>query len=126
LNEQQRRKVISDFSALAGQKFSGIVAPSSADAAGAWASIASALTDAHWAVVPPLGDAIGSPPAGISIFPDPGVTVALPLGEETQLSPTVLRLVATLNSFGIAAFARIDNGPQKMSGTIKIEIGPRP
>ena len=128
LTPEAQRRVTAKLRQFAGQEFAGQVAPGSDDARPLWETLDKALTAADWVRVPPIGLAVGDPPAGVPLVPNSGVTVFVAASRANEFAPIAQLLAAALMAEGIIAGVSASAGPQmeQRPAVIVVEIGRKP
>jgi hypothetical protein len=128
LTTEAQRRVAAKLQRFAGQEFAGQVAPGSDDARPLWETLDKALTAAGWVRVPPIGLAVGDPPAGVPLLPNSGVTVFVAASRANEFAPIAQLLAAALMSEGIIAGVSASAGPQmeQRPAVMVVEIGRKP
>jgi hypothetical protein len=128
LTTEGQRRVAAKLQRFAGQEFAGQVAPGSDDARPLWETLAKTLTAAGWVRVPPIGLAVGDPPAGVPLVPNSGVTVFVAASRANEFAPIAQLLAAALMSEGIIAGVSASAGPQmeQRPAVIVVEVGRKP
>ena len=128
LTPEAQRRVTAKLRQFAGQEFAGQVAPGSDDARPLWETLDKALTAAGWVRVPPIGLAVGDPPAGVPLVPNSGVTVFVAASRANEFAPIAQLLAAALMAEGIIAGVSASAGPQmeQRPAVIVVEIGRKP
>src|SRR4030095_10403352 len=78
-----------------------------------------------WVRVPPIGLAVGDPPAGVPLVPNSGVTVFVAASRANEFAPIAQLLAAALMAEGIIAGVSASAGPQmeQRPAVIVVEIG---
>ena len=86
------------------------------------------LAAAQWVRVPPVGLAVGEPPAGVPLAPNSGVTVFVAASRANELAAPAQALAAALMAEGIIAGVSASAGPrmEQRPNVIAIEIGRKP
>jgi hypothetical protein len=128
LTPEAQRRVAAKLRQFAGQEFAGQVAPGSDDARPLWETLDKALTAAGWVRVPPIGLAVGDPPAGVPLVPNSGVTAFVAASRANEFAPIAQLLAAALMAEGIIAGVSASAGPQmeQRPAVIVVEIGRKP
>ena len=128
LTPEAQRRVAAKLQRFAGQEFAGQVAPGSDDARPLWETLDKALTAAGWVHVPPIGLAVGDPPAGVPLVPNSGVTAFVAASRANEFAPIAQLLAAALMAEGIIAGVSASAGPQmeQRPAVIVVEIGRKP
>jgi hypothetical protein len=128
LTTEAQRRVAAKLQRFAGQEFAGQVAPGSDDARPLWETLAKALTAAGWVRVPPIGLAVGDPPAGVPLVPNSGVTAFVAASRANEFAPIAQLLAAALMAEGIIAGVSASAGPQmeQRPAVIVVEVGRKP
>jgi hypothetical protein len=128
LTPEAQRRVAAKLQRFAGQEFTGQVAPGSDDARPLWEALAKTLAAAGWVRVPPIGLAVGDPPAGIPLVPNSGVTVFVAASRANEFAPIAQLLAAALMAEGIIAGVSASAGPQmeQRPAVIVVEVGRKP
>jgi len=128
LTPEAQRRVAAKLRQFAGQEFAGQVAPGSDDARPLWETLDKALTAAGWVRVPPIGLAVGDPPAGVPLVPNSGVTAFVAASRANEFAPIAQLLAAALMAEGIIAGVSASAGPQmeQRPAVIIVEIGRKP
>jgi hypothetical protein len=128
LTPEGQRRVAAKLQRFAGQEFAGQVAPGSDDARPLWETLDKALTAAGWVRVPPIGLAVGDPPAGVPLVPNSGVTAFVAASRANEFAPIAQLLAAALMAEGIIAGVSASAGPQmeQRPAVIVVEIGRKP
>jgi hypothetical protein len=128
LTPEAQRRVAAKVKQFAGQEFAGQVAPGSDDARPLWETLDKALTAAGWVRVPPIGLAVGDPPAGVPLVPNSGVTAFVAASRANEFAPIAQLLAAALMAEGIIAGVSASAGPQmeQRPAVIVVEIGRKP
>ena len=123
-----QQRVAARVKAFAGQQFEGQVAPGSEDAQALWAVLDKTLAAAQWVRVPPVGLAVGEPPAGVPLAPNSGVTVFVAASRANELAAPAQALAAALMAEGIIAGVSASAGPrmEQRPNVIAVEIGRKP
>jgi hypothetical protein len=128
LTPDAQQRVAAKLRQFAGQEFAGQVAPGSDDARPLWETLDKALTAAGWVRVPPIGLAVGDPPAGVPLVPNSGVTAFVAASRANEFAPIAQLLAAALMAEGIIAGVSASAGPQmeQRPAVIVVEIGRKP
>ena len=128
LTPEAQRRVAAKLQRFAGQEFAGQVAPGSDDARPLWETLDKALTAAGWVRVPPIGLAVGDPPAGVPLVPNSGVTAFVAASRANEFAPIAQLLAAALMAEGIIAGVSASAGPQmeQRPAVMVVEIGRKP
>ena len=128
LSPDAQRRIAATLQKFAGQEFEGQVAPGSDDARPLWESIDKTLAAAGWLLVPPVGFAVGDPPAGVPLAPNSGVTAFVAASRAHELAPVAQALAAALMVEGIIAGVSASAGPrmEQRPNVIAVEIGRKP
>jgi hypothetical protein len=128
LTTEAQQRVAAKLRQFAGQEFAGQVAPGSDDARPLWETLDKALTAAGWVRVPPIGLAVGDPPAGVPLVPNSGVTAFVAASRANEFAPIAQLLAAALMAEGIIAGVSASAGPQmeQRPAVIVVEIGRKP
>jgi hypothetical protein len=128
LTPEAQRRVAAKLQRFAGQEFVGQVAPGSDDARPLWEAIEKTLAAAGWVRVPPIGLAVGDPPAGVPLVPNSGVTVFVAASRANEFAPIAQLLAAALMAEGIIAGVSASAGPQmeQRPAVIVVEVGRKP
>jgi hypothetical protein len=128
LTPEAQRRVAAKVKQFAGQEFAGQVAPGSDDARPLWETLDKALAAAGWVRVPPIGLAVGDPPAGVPLVPNSGVTAFVAASRANEFAPIAQLLAAALMAEGIIAGVSASAGPQmeQRPAVIVVEIGRKP
>jgi len=128
LTPEAQRRVAAKLRQFAGQEFAGQVAPGSDDARPLWETLDKALTAAGWVRVPPIGLAVGDPPAGVPLVPNSGVTAFVAASRANEFAPIAQLLAAALMAEGIIAGVSASAGPQmeQRPAVMVVEIGRKP
>jgi hypothetical protein len=123
-----QQRVAARVKAFAGQQFEGQVAAGSEDAQALWAVLDKTLAAAQWVRVPPVGLAVGEPPAGVPLAPNSGVTVFVAASRANELAAPAQALAAALMAEGIIAGVSASAGPrmEQRPNVIAIEVGRKP
>jgi len=123
-----QQRVAARVKAFAGQQFEGQVAPGSEDAHALWEVLDKTLASAQWVRVPPVGLAVGEPPAGVPLAPNSGVTVFVAASRANELAAPAQALAAALMAEGIIAGVSASAGPrmEQRPNVIALEIGRKP
>jgi hypothetical protein len=128
LTGEAQRRVAAKVQRFAGQEFAGQVAPGSDDARPLWEALAKTLAAAGWVRMPPIGLAVGDPPAGVPLVPNSGVTVFVAASRANEFAPIAQLLAAALMAEGIIAGVSASAGPQmeQRPAVIVVEVGRKP
>jgi hypothetical protein len=128
LTPEAQRRVAAKVKQFAGQEFAGQVAPGSDDARPLWETLDKALTAAGWVRVPPIGLAVGDPPAGVPLVPNSGVTAFVAASRANEFAPIAQLLAAALMAEGIIAGVSASAGPQmeQRPAVMVVEVGRKP
>jgi hypothetical protein len=101
LTEEQQARIVGQIKTFSGQQYSALVA-AGLDTWPFWTVLDSTLKTAGWKRVPPPGLAVGDPPAGIPISPEPGISIMFAPSRATDIGAAARALGVALVAEGIA------------------------
>jgi hypothetical protein len=127
LSEEQQASIVNAIKRFAPQQFSGLVGAVDPEAWRLWTRLDGTLRTANWIRSPVSdGSSRGDPPAVLTVTPDQGVRIFVPINDLAELKEASLALEAALRAADISALAVTDTSVLARQRIIMIEVGPKP
>jgi hypothetical protein len=125
LTEEQQARIVGQIKTFSGQQYSALVA-AGLDTWPFWTVLDSTLKTAGWKRVPPPGLAVGDPPAGIPLSPEPGISIMFAPSRATDIGAAARALGVALVAEGIATAVGADPNMEQRATVVSIAIGIKP